>query len=178
MTANSTATLVKFVSHDSKEVNKQIASISKRSSGLRKDIAIAAASVVCHAVVHGDVTLSDKLIKAMGDGWRLNALREWFIAFGPFVYNESDKVFNLDKAKRTELKKEYDADRTKFVTKLVAEPFYDFKPEPEFKPIDIPAMLKRALKQAEKAANDKANAKAHNLVGLNELRAIVAKLDA
>lgn len=145
---------------DAKAIKAKIASISKRSNTLKSDIDHVARCTLLHAVVHGDVTLADDLTKAMGDGWRLNALRAWFGAMGPFGWAAKDKAtkrdahFTLNKDKRNAMLAEYKADDKAFIAKLSGlKSYWEFKPEAEFEGFDLDKELKKLLARAKSKAN-------------------------
>jgi hypothetical protein len=60
------------------QVLKNIGSIGRASAKLTKDIQATAVGCVEHAVKHGDVTLADQLVDALGKGLRKASLRAWF----------------------------------------------------------------------------------------------------
>lgn len=90
-----------------KQIVKEISSIGKMAVKLRDKIHVVACSVVGHALEHGDVTLADRLLVALGNGTRRQALVTWLETFGPFrLTKDKDTgvhVFGLSKSKRQEL---------------------------------------------------------------------------
>lgn len=149
-------------------IGKEIARIGKAAAKLDTDIHVAALSVASHAFEHGDITLAQKLVEALGKGHRRNALLAWLTAFGPFAPDETGKsvvhvkiaAFELDKAK--------------------AKPWYDFKQEPAFKPVVLADMLDALIKKAQAALDDTEHADAHEvdaaaLARVKELRAALSE---
>ena len=122
-----------------KAIDKAIASISTRGKSLQRDIHIAAVSCLNHADKHGDITLAQKLIDAIPTLARKNALRDWFIAFGKFGYDEKSKLMTYNKKGATLLQEAMDM------------PFWDFQPEKAYVPFDIKAQLENILKRANSA---------------------------
>lgn len=157
----------KFVTDSGTSIKKMIASIHMRANKLAPDIAVAAASCVMHAIKYGDVTLADTLCEALSNGstedgktpWRVNALRQWFITMGPFAWNNEAKKFALDGQKQRALRKEIGKNKNKFASALVREPYWVFKPEPEFKGFDFKDALTKLVKRAHKVQEDKDKSK-------------------
>lgn len=128
-----------------KDVKTAIASIERRAKKLDHDIHVAAVSCLFHAGEHGDVTLMQALIEALGKSQRRNALIEWAIEFGKFSADDKGKNVVFNKAGETDLDKAIEVSP------------WDFKPEPPFKPFDLEAELAKLYKRAAKAADDERN---------------------
>lgn len=167
--------------HDAKAIKAKLASIAKRSTSIRNDVDYAARCIILHAVVHGDVTFAGDLTVAMGDGWRLNALRAWFGNFGPMGWanKTKDKAahFTLNKDKRNEMLEAYTNDAKAFVQKLENYPTYwAFKPEAEFEGFDLIKEAKKLLARAKAKADPEKypDQSKINLAGLAQLEAMVA----
>lgn len=126
--------------NDSKAIETAIDSIQRRSAKLDDDIQIAALSACNHAHQHGDITLINRLYKAMGKGARHVALTGWLLEYAPVVANldgasKKEKPFVWSKEKRiTEgleaaMAKADAADAQWFLFKPSADPdaVFDFK---------------------------------------------------
>ena len=118
---------------------KAITSIMKRGKALDKDIHVAACSTLNHAELHGDITLANRLLEAMPNSARKNALRDWYTAFGKFSYDITSKAMIYDKTKTTEL------------NKAINTPYWEFKPETAYVPFDAIEAIQNLIKRAEKA---------------------------
>lgn len=127
------------------EVNKAISSIQNRAKKLDKDIHTVAVSCLHHADQHGDVTLMQNLILAMGKSQRRNALIGWANAFGKFQPDEKGR--NV----------EYCRGNTTDIEGAIGISPWEFTPEQAFKPFDMQAELKKLLKRATKASEDSRN---------------------
>lgn len=123
------------------KVNEAIAKISKAGKAFEKLIHSAACSVLYHADKHGDITLANKLIEALPNMARKNALRDWLMAYGKFAYDATNKAMIYDKTKTTDQ------------SAAEAEPFWTFKPEAAYKPLDLMAEIKRLVAKID--AHDK-----------------------
>lgn len=145
-------------------IGKEIDGIKNAAAKLDTRIHVAALSVASHAHEHGDVTLAQKLVEALGKGMRRNALLAWLVKFGPFAPSEDGK--SVVHAKGTE----FDLESAK------AQPWYDFKQEPAFRPFDLDAMLEKLVENATKALNDKEHPDAHNVnaAKLERIKALMA----
>lgn len=124
-----------------------IKSIHGRGQSLQKDIHIAACSVLAHVAKHSDVRLVAKLIAAMPEFGRANALREWFVAFGPVLFDDKGVcIFVKDKATA--------------IGAAMAMPFYKFSPEKPYMPLDmvkaLDSFIKRITTDAKETGTDHA----------------------
>lgn len=152
--------------YESKSLVKRIAFIKTASGKLKTEIALAAALCVMHAVKFGDITLGLSLIAALSENegekkgatpWRTNALRDWFVAEGPFAVSEvptgdkgkTKKALVYSAAKAEKLKLIMDADEARFGGNLVRNPFWLAKPEPEFTGFDFDAEFAKLLAKAK-----------------------------
>lgn len=148
--------------HDGGVIGHMIQSIANRSTALRNDCHIAAVSCIMHATKHGDVMYAQRLIEAMGEGWRLNALRAWFGKFGPFTWvaKTKDKAghFGLDKDKRKLMLAELEADEDAVGKKLSEVTYWEFKPETEFMGFDLLKEIKKLIKRASTVKEDEGKA--------------------
>ena len=138
-------------------INTAIASIQTRGKSLEKDIHIAAVSCLNHADLHGDITLATKLVQAVPNSTRKNALRDWFLAHGKFSYDMKAKGFSYDKTKETQLEV------------AITTPFWEFKPEPEYIPFDMKAALLQLVAKAEKAVAKGEDVPTESLEALRKL---------
>ena len=120
-------------------ITKLIVSVTTRGKKLEADIHLAAVSTLNHAGLHGDITLANRLLDGLPNSTRKNALREWYLAFGKFQWDEENKALAYNKAKQTMLEE------------AIATPFWDFKPEVAFKPLDIAGSLLSFLHRVESA---------------------------
>lgn len=140
------------------EVSRLINSIESRGKKLATDIHRAAVSCLYHADKHGDVTLMQRLLVALPDFSRRNALIAWAVQFGKFSPSEDGKSVNYFKHGETD------------IASASATPFWEFKPEKPFTPFDLGAELAKLVKRAEKAARDERNSlPAEELRKLREL---------
>ena len=158
------------------EINKAIASISKRGKQLDNDIHVAGVSCLKHCDAHGDSTLLDKLVQAMPKGSRKAAFCEWALAYGNVRMldreNKADKsaieqgrLFAKDKSKT------YDE------AGAIANKWYDFKPEPDLlTTFDASAMVTSMMKRLAKAQKQGAEVTGQD-DALKQLRALMQQLE-
>lgn len=123
-----------------------ISSIKTRGAKLDKDIWIAAVSAMVHHDEHGNPHLINDLVAAMPKGSRVNALRDYILAHGKVKFNEKEKVFAHDKDGSLDLE---GAMKVSWV---------EFKPEAEYKPMDVMKLVQALAKKvadADEAMGDK-----------------------
>ena len=146
-------------------IGKAITSISTRGKAMDKLIHTVAVSTLIHADKHGDITLANKLLAAMPKTARSNALKDWFITFGKFSYDEKNKALAYNKAATTQ------------TVKATNTPYWEFKPEAKYVPFDAATFLSQAIKRVEKAINDGEKVPTALLTGLTTLNAQITKPD-
>lgn len=118
------------------EINKATDSLKSRGSSLQKDAHILACSVLAHVAEHHDIRVLSRFLAAFPDMARVNAVRSWFEAFGPVTFNGNTPSYVKDGKTR--------------LGDAMETPFWKFKPEPEYKPIDRDAALDTLIKRLEK----------------------------
>jgi hypothetical protein len=79
----------------------------------------------------------------MPKGSRVNALRDYILAHGKVKFNEKEKVFAHDK------EGSFDLDGA------LAISWVEFKPEAEYKPIDVMKLVKALAKKVAEAKEEK-----------------------
>lgn len=126
---------------EAKQIELAIKSIQARGSKLAKDIHITAVSCLAHIEKHGDITLLNRLIMALPSGWRSNAVKAWAEEFGKVNYDNKSKAFVYDKAKKSNIEG------------AISISPEEFKPEPEYKPMDLLAEIAKLIKKAEERVN-------------------------
>lgn len=124
-------------------INKAIDSIASRGKKLDRDIHIAAVSCMAHHAEHGDVTLINRLVDNMPKGSRVNALREYIMAYGKVQWDAENNCFKHDR--------EGTFDREGAIENAWTE----FKPEPTYKPFDAVKAISQIVKRVQDADADK-----------------------
>lgn len=157
---------------DVKELGKFIDSIKKRASALDYDIHRAAVSIAQHVNIHHEVSLVNRLVDSLGKGHRANALRDWFCTFGKVAFDEEKQVF-IAAPKDKPLT---DIEKAKLV------PWYEFKKEAAFKPVNLAEELAKLVKRCETAlaTPDEEKRAAHKVTAadLLALRELTARISA
>lgn len=129
-----------IIIRDSKKLGTAIQSIARRGKKLDQDIHIAGVSCMYHMAMHGDVTLTERLIDAMPKSSRRKALMVWFESFTPV---------NIDRVEgKVKLKKERSGEDFK-VEAAEAQPFWDFTQEKEPSPITVASIRSYLTRVAE-----------------------------
>jgi hypothetical protein len=119
-----------------KAITEALVSINRRGATLQADIHVAACSVLKHIGEHSDVRLIGALLAAMPDMSRKNAVRDWFVKFGPVTFEQDKAVFD-----RTGKVKLGDA---------MAMPFWKLVPEKPYQPIDMAKFIPQMVKKLER----------------------------
>lgn len=132
------------------QIIKAIGAIGKASAKLTKDVQLCAVECVIHAVLHGDVTLADQLVDALGKQGRRASLRAWFELNGCMFIAKGKQTFSYDK-----LHKLGKQDTPELREKLMAKPWEDAKPEaPAVSVLEISAKFDKFLDALTKQATD------------------------
>jgi hypothetical protein len=105
---------------------KSIGSIGKAAKKLTTQVQETAVACAQHAIAHGDVTLADQLVEALGKGMRRASLRAWFERNTPMYIPQGKQTFAFDKERAKEMRKVSEADMTE---SLMALPWEEAKPE-------------------------------------------------
>lgn len=138
------ATSIKLI-ENAADVRKQIVSIGNRAKKLDTDIHVVGVSCMAHADKHGDVTLMQELINAMGRSQRKNAMIAWACAFGKFAPDEKGKNVIFNKTMTTDIEG------------AIGSSPWDFKPEQPFEAWDMDKALAQFMATASKKAEDGRN---------------------
>jgi len=130
------------------QVLKNIGSIGRASAKLTTDIQATAVGCVEHAVKHGDVTLADQLVDALGKGLRKASLRAWFEKNAPMFIAKGKDKFSFDPTR----KGEWNQDRE---DTLLATPWEEAKPEEKIVSIfDVSESFDKFMKRVESMSKD------------------------
>ena len=127
-------------------IDKMIASIASRGSKLQADTHRVLASIAVRWHDTNDVTVAvrqvNALIEGLPSGWRTNAVKAWVESFLTFVWDTDEKCFVYHK-NRTKISK--DDARAAMDT-----PYWEFKPESEYKPTNTPNELMALIAKADR----------------------------
>jgi hypothetical protein len=133
---------------DKNQIVKAIGAIGRASQKLTKDIQLTAVGCIEHAVKHGDITLCDQLVDAIGKGMRKASLRAWFEKNGPMYLPKGKDKFAFDAERRGEWSQEREET-------LSALPWEDAKPEePIVSEFYVSVAFDRFMKRIEATVKD------------------------
>lgn len=139
---------------DKNSILKAIGAIGRTTAKLTKDVQATAVDCVIHAVLHGDVTLADQLVDALGKQGRKASLRAWFELNGCMFVAKGSKTFSYDK-----FHKLGKADTPELREALMAKPWEDAIPEPQaISVLEISAKFDKFLEGMTKQANEASTA--------------------
>jgi hypothetical protein len=123
---------------DADAMKKACKSIHTRGQSLQRDVHIMACSVLRHIQQHGDVRMIATLaplMSALPESYRTNALRDWFSAYGPVAWANNAPVY----VKGGETK----------LGAAMLDPFWKFKPEAPYVPVDVQKLIASTIKKLE-----------------------------
>lgn len=127
------------------ELPKAIESITKRGAVLDKDIHIAACSAIAIKAEAGDTMFINRLYLALPKGTRAAALTAWLLKFGGVIAN--DGTTGKPKNEQPFL---HTKDKACDLEAGMAEPWYDFKPDPKPDEVfDVMAAVMAIIKKAK-----------------------------
>ena len=150
-------------------INNMIASIARRGKSVQKDIHRAGCSIIRRWHDSSDVNTAvrqmNALLNAIPAMGRTNAFKAWVEAYATFIWNTEEKCFAYH-AKRTKISSD-DAQ------KAIQTPFWEFKSEPDYKPLNlddaINALIARADKRRQDGLKDGDNVPAEKIKALKAL---------
>lgn len=133
--------MAKFALLGTSELNKKIAGIGKASAKLTQDIQVAAVNAVGYSILHGDVTIGQRLYEALGSGMRRQSLITFFEKHGQFMWSSAEKKLVFCKVEGIQ----FDPDT------LMGMPWDEAKREVIVSDLDVEDMVKKMIKKIENA---------------------------
>lgn len=143
--ANNTNTATKIVLLTStKSIETAIEKMYNDGQKLQTTMHVLACSVLKHLGQHKDIRVLHKLLNAIPEFGRVNALRAWFEEFGPVVFTGNNPALVSSKSVR--------------LGDAMAKPFWKFRTEKPYEAVDVVAMIesmrKKLLKDATETKRD------------------------
>lgn len=131
---------------------KKIGAIGRKAKTLTSDIQDCAVDCALHAIQHGDVTLADQLVDALGKGLRRASLRAWFERNGPMYLPKGKDKFAFDAERAKAMRKTPEAEQREA---LMALPWEEAKPEePVVSVFDVSEAVGKFIKRLEKQVSE------------------------
>jgi len=131
---------------------KRIGAIGKASAKLTQDIQSVAVACALHAVAHGDVTLADQLVDAVGKSLRRASLRAWFEKQAPMYLPKGKDKFAFDALRAEDMRK---LTTEELEAKFDALAWEDAKPEaPVISVFDVSDAVDKFMKRMESMVKD------------------------
>jgi hypothetical protein len=115
------------------EIENATIAFSKAGVRLQSEAHKLACSVLAHVGEHGDIRVVSRFLDGFPEMSRVNAVRSWFEAFGPISFEGNDPKFVRGAKTR--------------LGEALETPFWQFKPEAEYKPLNAAAELERLAKR-------------------------------
>jgi len=123
------------------ELVKRIGLIGKASARLTRDIQEAAVNAIGYSIVHGDITIGQRLYEALGTAMRRQSLVSFFEKHGQFCWSSNEKKFVFYRVEGIQF--DYD--------QLMGMPWDEAKKEAIVSDLDVEDMVKRMIKKIENA---------------------------
>ena len=118
---------------------KRIGAIGKASARLTRDIQEAAVNAIGYSIIHGDITIGQRLYEAVGSAVRRQSLVSFFEKHGQFCWSSSEKKFVFYKVEGIHF--DYDA--------LMGLPWEEAKKEAIVSDLDVADMVTKLIKRIE-----------------------------
>lgn len=147
----------------SADLIKKIGSIGRATAKLTKDIQLAAVNAVGYSIVHGDVTIAQRLFDAVGTTVRRQSLVSFFEKYGQLCYSTVEKKFVFFKVEGIEFNE----------AKLMATPWQDAKKEALVSELDASDLVAKLIKRIESNIEKKVTVK-HSAL-LDDLKIMYAQ---
>jgi hypothetical protein len=135
------------------KLSAAIGSIARRGANLDRDIWITGASILAHAKRHGDFSNFARLLNALPQGSRVNALVGWAQEFVPLAASRDSKT-KIWKCSINKKSEDFvSPDRSDWLSELSLEsPWWDWKKAPVTVEFDLTALI-ALLDKVEKRQN-------------------------
>lgn len=160
---------------DKTAIVKKISNIAKAAQRVTEAVQEVAVACAVHAVRHGDTTLADRLVEAIGKGMRRNSLRAWFEVNSPMYLPKGKTEFAFDQKRAAEMRELSDEDLVEMLSSIKWE---EAKPEEKVVSVlDVGEAFDRFIKRIEKQASEAAVEVKHKDL-LDKLRAVTREYHA
>lgn len=138
-----------------KDIDNALESIKRRGGTLQGDIHVAACSILMHLDKHQDIRIVERLLSAMPDMSRKNAMRDWLAHNGPVMF-DGDRPQHV---------------KGKAVSLAAAQgtPFWKFSPEKPYEPLVISKAIEQLIKKLQKDEKETHVSHGAIILGLNKL---------
>ena len=133
--------MAKFALLNTSELNKKIAEIGKASTRLTQNIQVAAVNAIGYSIIHGDVTIGQRLYDALGTAMRRQSLVTFFEKYGQFMWSNGEKKLVFCKVEGIQFNPDL----------LMGMPWDEAKRETIVSSLDVEDMVKKLIKKIEGA---------------------------
>ena len=148
-------------STDGKTLLKQIEQLGIVVKTVMKNSHITACGVIIHSLLHGDITLIQRIDDAMGGGTHRSGFRKFIEAEAPVIWEKADKKggklagWAFDKAKYAKLRAKYDADPASYTAKLLEKTWFERNPDKAFEQFVFADKFQAFIAQAMRKSTGK-----------------------
>ena len=141
------------ISSDVDNIKGQVAWLGKTVKQMTERLHVTVCSCLLHVVEHGNSTplndLFDQIGKGKGSVMRLNTLKQFVSERAEVDYDEDTEKFVVNKDGAKAERAKFKAAPEEYVRALEATPWNEAKPEPKFKPLNLPAEIAKLVKKAD-----------------------------
>lgn len=133
------------------QINAKLKAVAKNRDKINNELQTVAVSIIGHACEHGDTTLADRLLDAMGKGLDRQAMVLFLEDLGPFQFDKASGKFKLSKKKRAEM--EFDEE---FLMSDECQKWYEYAKDKTAlaSSFDLEAKVAALLKSLKKKRED------------------------
>jgi hypothetical protein len=117
-------------------ITSRLAALKTVMANAQAETHVLACSILSHVGKHRDVRLVTTMLESLGDMVRKNAVKSWFEAHGPVKFDDKGAI-SFDKSRPLQL------------AKAMGTPFWKFKPEAEYQPLQMDKTFDRWIKMLE-----------------------------
>lgn len=183
--------MAKRVTDDGGKLKTMIAELKKQYRDFVQSMDITAASVACHARLHGQITPINDFLSAINAGAkaaiRTNAYVAWLEKYAPVIWNAETEQMVFDRSRAKAMKKDYEHDKLAVIRSMLNEPAYVMTQQRSYQGFDFQQLLAGLIKKGKRALEqhgDKPETKVTNeqlfqaQALLNEIRGVGGEVEA
>lgn len=139
---------------NAKELTKAIDTAKVAGQSYQATLHTLAVSVLNHVARHKDVRMVKYFIASQVEATRVNAIKAWFENFGPVVFDKDEIKYVAKKVT---------------LSKAIALPFWKFKPEEAYQPLNVQKAIADLIKRIEHDEKKTGTKHSAEIIGLRAL---------
>lgn len=130
------------------KIDTKITSIQTRGKRYARDVHVTAVSCLNHIDKHGDITLLQRLVDVLPNGWRKNAVKAWACDHGKVTWALADPE------RKTPAGFKFNGNKQTMLKEAMEKSPEDYKPEPEYRPLDLTSAFHAIIAKAKSRLNE------------------------